>query len=173
MTSRSRFIPHAAGLTGVLLLAAGTLTAQTAGDGGTLERIRIHGSALEGNLEGDDPTRDVVVYLPPSYAEDTARRYPVVYFLHGYTSTAEDSVDFLDLPNAANGARELIVVIPDAYTIYSGSMYSSSPTTGDWEGYVARDLVTYVDEHYRTLPSPDSRASLGTRWAATARFGSA
>lgn len=173
MAKRTLYVQLVAAL--ALSLAAGTLTAQTAGDGagGTLERIRVHGPALEGNLEGDDPTRDVVVYLPPSYTEDTAHRYPVVYFLHGYTSTAEDSVDFLDLPNAANGARELIVVIPDAYTIYSGSMYSSSPTTGDWEGYVARDLVTYVDEHYRTLPSPDSRASLGTRWAATARFGSA
>jgi len=33
----------------------------------------------------------------------------------------------------AAGAREMIVVIPDAFTKYSGSMFSNSPTTGDWE----------------------------------------
>ena len=55
---------------------------------GKLEQIRVHGAALDGNLSGDDATRDVFVYLPPSYARDKTRRYPVVYFLHGYTATA-------------------------------------------------------------------------------------
>jgi hypothetical protein len=45
---------------------------------GTLERVTMHGRSLEGNLEGDSPDRPVVVYLPPSYASDTNRRYPVV-----------------------------------------------------------------------------------------------
>src|SRR5581483_3990346 len=51
---------------------------------GTIEKITVHGKSLEGNLEGDSPDRDVWVYLPPSYAADQARRYPVVYLLHGY-----------------------------------------------------------------------------------------
>jgi len=38
---------------------------------GSLERVRVHGPALEGNLTGDDATRDVFVYLPPSYSRDT------------------------------------------------------------------------------------------------------
>src|SRR5438309_1704037 len=59
---------------------------------GTVERITVHGRALEGNLEGDSPDRAVVVYLPPGYARDTARRYPVLYFLHGYGATAETYV---------------------------------------------------------------------------------
>jgi enterochelin esterase-like enzyme len=156
------------------LLAGGALVAQAPGDAerdteklkGTLERIKVHGPSLEGNLEGDDPTRDVVVYFPPGYAEAPARRYPVVYFLHGYTVGAEAYVGFLNLPDAAdraiaNGAREMIVVLPDAYTVYSGSMYSNSPTTGDWEGYVSQDLVTYIDEHYRTIPTRESRGLAG------------
>src|SRR5260221_11843299 len=53
------------------------------------ERITIHGAALEGNLEGDTPDRSMIVYLPPSYAADSKRRYPVVYALHGYSSSAE------------------------------------------------------------------------------------
>jgi hypothetical protein len=45
--------------------------------------------SLEGNFEGDSAARDVFVYLPPSYACDTTRRYPVAYFLHGYGVDAE------------------------------------------------------------------------------------
>ena len=55
----------------------------------TVERIKIHGKALEGNLEGDAVDRDVLVFLPPSYAREKSRRYPVVYALHGYSIGAE------------------------------------------------------------------------------------
>jgi len=40
-------------------------------------------------------------------------------------------------------------------------MYSSSVTTGDFENYVARDVVSYVDAHYRTIASRDSRGLVG------------
>jgi hypothetical protein len=55
----------------------------------TVEHIKVHGTALEGNLEGDAVDRDVFVFLPPSYARDKSRRYPVVYALHGYSIGAE------------------------------------------------------------------------------------
>ena len=32
-----------------------------------VERIKIHGPALEGNLEGDAVDRDALVFLPPGY----------------------------------------------------------------------------------------------------------
>ena len=55
----------------------------------TVERVKIHGAALEGNLEGDAVDRDAIVFLPPSYAKEKSRRYPVVYALHGYSIGAE------------------------------------------------------------------------------------
>ena len=133
---------------------------------GTLERITVHGRALEGNLEGDSPDRPVVVYLPPGYARDTNRRYPVLYFLHGYTATAEAYVKSLGMPDSidraiAAGARETIVVIPDAFTKYSGSMFSNSPTTGFWETFVADDLTAYIDKRYRTIASREGRGLAG------------
>ena len=51
----------------------------------TVEHIKVHGAALEGNLERDAVDRDVFVFLPPGYAQETSRRYPVVYALHGYS----------------------------------------------------------------------------------------
>jgi enterochelin esterase-like enzyme len=139
---------------------------QPASAKGTLERITVHGRALEGNLEGDSPDRPVVVYLPPSYGRDTSRRYPVLYFLHGYTATAEAYVKSLAIPDSidraiAGGAREMIVVLPDAFTKYSGSMFSNSPTTGFWETFVADDLTADIDKRYRTIASRDARGLAG------------
>jgi enterochelin esterase-like enzyme len=128
----------------------------------------VHGKALEGNLEADSPDRDVTVYLPPSYAADQNRRYPVVYLLHGYTGRDDYFVNrFAKLPesgdrlSAAQGFSDLIVVTPDAYTLHKGSMYSSSPTTGDWESFIAQDLVAYIDGHYRTIATRMSRGLAG------------
>src|SRR5207249_12119449 len=56
---------------------------------------------------------------------------------------------------------ELIVVLPDSKTVHNGSMYSSSVTTGDFENYVASDLVSYIDAHYRTIASRESRGLVG------------
>jgi len=105
----------------------------------TVERIQIHGTALEGNLEGNAVDRDVIGFLPPGYASETSRRYPVVYALHGYS----------------------IVVLPDSKTLHNGSMYSSSVATGDFESFVARDVVSYLDAHYRTLEGRASRGLVG------------
>ena len=163
--SRNRMASWAVWVIAMVSFAhAGPLPAQPAR--GTLERIKVHGASLEGNLEGDDATRDVFVYLPPGYEREPTRRYPVVYFLHGYTATAEAYVRYLGLPEAAdaaiaNGAREMIIVLPDAFTVYSGSMYSNSPTTGDWESFVAHDLVDYIDAHYHTIPQRESRGLAG------------
>ena len=54
---------------------------------GTLERVKVFGKSLEGNLMGESSSPDVSIYLPPSYAKERGRRYPVVYLLHGYTGT--------------------------------------------------------------------------------------
>jgi S-formylglutathione hydrolase len=148
----------------VLLLALTGLSATMfAQSKGTVDHIKVHGKSLEGNLEGDSPDRDVFVYLPPSYNGNANRRYPVVYLLHGYGLTAERWMSFANLAElsdkdiAAGTMKEMILVNPDAHTKYDGSMYSASLTTGDWETFVAEDLVSYVDSHYRTMANRMSR----------------
>jgi len=129
---------------------------------GSLDKIKVHGKALEGNLEGDSPDRDVFVYFPASYASSPNRRYPVVYFLHGYGAHAETYWNSLSVASAADAAgAEMILVLPDAYTIYDGSMFSNSPTTGDWETFIANDLVGYIDGHYRTIADRSARGLSG------------
>jgi S-formylglutathione hydrolase FrmB len=55
----------------------------------------------------------------------------------------------------------MIVVLPDSKTIYNGSMYSSSVTTGDFERFISHDVVAYIDAHYRTLANRESRGLVG------------
>jgi len=173
--------PMSVALVLVLAVGAATLGAQGRRGGGppaggppagartgTVEHIIVHGKALEGNLEADSPDREVTVYLPPSYAGDQARRYPAVYLLHGYGGRDDtfngrlaklpESADKLA---AAQGFSELIVVMPNAFTLHKGSMYSNSVTTGDWERFVAQDLVAYIDGHYRTIAARMSRGLAG------------
>jgi enterochelin esterase-like enzyme len=131
-----------------------------------VERIKIHGTALEGNLEGDAVDRDVLVFLPPSYDKQKSRRYAVVYALHGYSIGAEQWSQEIHVPQTiegafAQGANEMIVVLPDSKTIHNGSMYSSSVTTGDFEKFISRDVVSYIDAHYRTIPNRLSRGLVG------------
>ncbi|MEO5926797.1 MAG: alpha/beta fold hydrolase [Bryobacteraceae bacterium] len=133
---------------------------------GKLEKIKVHGKSLEGNLEGDSPDRDVFVYLPPSYGKEPNRRYPVVYTLHGYGLHAEQWVGFANVGGlerglAAGTTKEMILVAPDAFSLHNGSFYSNSKATGDWETFVGVELVSYVDSHYRTLANRNSRGLMG------------
>ncbi len=131
-----------------------------------VERIKVHSTAIEGNLEGEPADRDVIVFLPPSYGQDTKRHYPVLYALHGYFIGAEQWSGEIHVPQTiegafAQGAAEMIVVLPDSKTVYLGSFYSSSVTTGDFERFISHDLVSYMDAHYRTFPTRESRGLVG------------
>lgn len=138
---------------------------------GTVERIEVRGQSLEGNLSNDPAVRDVAVYLPPSYAAEPERRYPVVYMLHGFTDSVEkwwfDENHWITLNEVVDRSldrddtQEMIVVMPDAHTRFFGSFYSNSVTTGDWESYVSQELVAFIDSHYRTLAKRESRGLAG------------
>src|SRR5215469_17636902 len=70
----------------------------------TVERIKVHGKALEGNLEGNAVDRDVLVFLPPSYANEKSRHYPVLYALHGFSIGAEQWSHEIHVPQTIEGA---------------------------------------------------------------------
>lgn len=138
---------------------------------GAIERVKVHSKALEGNLDGDSSDRDVSIYLPPSYQTEKNRRYPVVYMLHGFTDNDAQWFGvvkhWINLPDVINksladgASREMIVVMPNGFTRFKGSMYSNSATVGDWETFIAKELVGYIDSHYRTIPEAASRGLAG------------
>lgn len=125
------------------------------------------------------------VYLPPSYRRDSTRRYPVVYYLHGLTGNEDDWVKQGQLPATmdsliAAGGDEMIIVMPDGdnswYTTWhalpdmaacrNDSTRRESVETfcvpwPHYDDYIARDLVAFVDERFRTKAERAHRAIAG------------
>lgn len=165
----------------ICVAATGLVLPQTRGvvasQEGRVERIKVHGTSLEGNLGGDSPDRDVSIYLPRRYDTDRSEHFPVVYLLHGFTNSDDGWYGpntragfqsagttlpaVADRAIASGSTHAMILVMPNAQTVYQGSMYSNSVTTGNWEAYVTQDLVSYADTHYRTIPQRASRGLAG------------
>lgn len=129
---------------------------------GTLVTDSLYSKNLE-NKFGENPKRSVSVYLPPGYAS-SEKRYPVIYFLHGFLS--DDKMlspmkELLDYGIEAQKIKPFILVIPDQRTTYDGSFYSNTEVFGNWEDFTTYDLVTYMDTHYRTLAKKESRGITG------------
>ena len=146
-----------------LLIFAGTATiARAQNSTGTIVVDSIYSKNLE-NEFGENPTREVSVYLPPGY-EDTSHRYPVIYFLHGFMGDhkmLQGMAGILDFALDARKIRPFIMVVPNQKTTYDGSFYSNSGVFGNWEDFTAYDLVEYMDKNYRTLAGKESRGITG------------
>lgn len=166
---------QAALLCGALALATGMVQAQVqtqvppAVPGAAkarMETIKVHSRQIEGNLLGTPADRDVIVILPPSYGRERGRRYPVVYALHGYSISADQWIKEIHLPETAEnafakGTPEMILVLPSSKNVYNGAFYSNSVATGNFENFIADELIDYIDAHYRTLARPESRGLVG------------
>ena len=155
-------------LMGILFIAALYCTAQT----GTIKTDEVHFASLEGNLVGDSPKRSVIVYLPPGYERDKKMRYPVVYLLHGYGANlagnklwVREGSGFVETTSRLITEKKIspmIIVMPDVGNRFGGSMYTNSVTTGNWEDYIVRELVAFIDKNYRTIARSESRGIAGT-----------
>jgi enterochelin esterase-like enzyme len=135
-----------------------------------VELTRHESRVLGDNPLGDSPVREVGVYLPPSYAS-TDKRYPVVVFLPGFTSTGLSVLNRgawqlpldrrLDILFEKKAAAECIVLLPDCFTRYGGSQYVDSPAIGRYASYLTDELVPWVDSRYRTIPKREGRGVIG------------
>jgi S-formylglutathione hydrolase len=152
----------------VLVVAvSGELHAQS---GGVTHVDSVPAPSLKANLLGDSAWRQATVYLPPSYSR-SSKRYPVVYLLHGFAADhrafikgAYQNLNIrisMDSLIKAGLAREMIVVTPNARNFFDGSFYANSVTTGNWEDFIVRDLVSYVDRRYRTIRNRSGRGIAG------------
>lgn len=131
-----------------------------------IETVKVKSAEIAGNLLGTPAERDVIVVLPPSYDKERSRRYPVVYALHGYSIGADQWIKEIHVPQTVEGAfakgtPEMIVVLPNSKNVHNGSFYSNSVTTGNFENFIADELIEFIDGRYRTLARPESRGLVG------------
>lgn len=137
---------------------------------GSLRIEEVPAPSLEGNPLGDPARRLTPVYLPPGY-EGGRDRYPVVYFLHGFsgtgmgwthqavfTPTVPERIDALI---AASALLPFIGVFPDGMTRVGGSQWVNSEAVGRYRDYLARDVVGWADRTLRTVARREARAVVG------------
>jgi enterochelin esterase-like enzyme len=121
---------------------------------GTLDESTITSAAL-------GRTMPYAIYLPPSYASQPDRHFPVLYLLHGagggYTEWSE-----YGLPQEAarlmseGGLDEFIIVMPQGDKSYWANGLT---TDGEaWTDYLVDDIVPFIDANYRTIPDRTQRA---------------
>lgn len=137
---------------------------------GRIETLRFESHCLRGNKLGDPHERDVHVYLPPGYDDDT-RRYPTVMMLPGFGSTHRSMLSFSPWePNpverfdhlvSSGDSPAAILVLPDAMNRWGGSQYLDSPATGLYQTYLADEVVPHVDGAFRTVAERAGRAVVG------------
>jgi enterochelin esterase-like enzyme len=130
---------------------------------GTTTRFNLPSPALGGR------SQSVYVYLPPGYASHPARRYPVIYLLHGipgrptaFLFTVRAGV-VEDILVARRKAQPAILVMPYGSTgTFTDKEWANGIRPGEgWETFVARDLVRAIDARYRTVPRGSARALVG------------
>ena len=122
----------------------------------------IYSKNLE-NEYGENPKREVSVYLPPGYS-NTNKRYPVLYFLHGFggdNQILSNMAAILDYAINEHKIPPFIMVVSNQKTTYGGSFYSNSGVFGNWEDFTAYDLVHYTDKKFRTIARKEGRGITG------------
>ena len=119
-----------------------------------LQTVEFHSVAV------DRPTKYNIL-LPRGYEEST-KRYPVLYLLHGlsqnYTAWGRSN----GAPFYAGLYADMIVVMPDGgNSWYINYAESTDGQTNNWADHIVRDVVNHVDWHYRTIARREGRAIAG------------
>ncbi len=138
---------------------------------GTVEIVELDAPSLEGNPLGDPSRRSMPVYLPPGYQRGS-ERFPVVYFLHGFTGAGTKWVSFpgfgvsvpqrIDQLISSGAIPPVIGVFVDGWTAIGGSQWINSDAIGRYGDYLAKDVVGWVDRELRTVAKADGRACVGS-----------
>jgi esterase/lipase superfamily enzyme len=128
-----------------------------------LIRITVDSDALKGNLLGEPSEKVIYVLLPPSY-EESNKKYPVVYYLHGYGGNSFEFMIFAEAVTelmASGKIEEFIIVGANGSREGPGSFYANSEVTGNWEDFFVTETVQLVDKKYRTISDRKSRGIAG------------
>jgi S-formylglutathione hydrolase FrmB len=103
------------------------------------------------------------IYLPADY-EQSSRRYPVLYLLHGFSDDETGWTQFGEVKMIADQTFQkgemtaMIIVMPDAgITWYA----NSSDGKAKYEDFIINELIPYIDGTYRTRTPKQYRAIAG------------
>ena len=128
----------------------------------------LRSASLAQSRIGTNPVRKMAIYLPAGY-EGSSQRYPVIYYFpitfdnYAVLFEKQGAQGIFDRAIARGVIGKFILVSVDMNTPLGPSWFANSPVTGNWEDFLVKELVPYMDANFRTLASRDSRGLLGDR----------
>ncbi|WJS96834.1 esterase family protein [Flavobacterium johnsoniae] len=118
----------------------------------TVDTIQVFSLSMNKNIKS-------CIIFPESYKK-SYKKFPVVYLLHGYSGNyASWAKDFKELKSQVDQYNFIVVGVDGNYS----SWYFDSPIDPSfkYETYVTKELVSYIDQKYRTIPNRENRAISG------------
>lgn len=118
-----------------------------------IDTISVYSTSMKKQIKN-------IIILPASYTQNTQKKYPVAYLLHGYGGCYDTWATYTkpDLAQMASNF-DMIIVCPDGLN----SWYWDSPINPSYryETYVSKELINYIDSQYRTYNNRKGRAITG------------
>ncbi len=113
--------------------------------------------------------RDVVVWIPPGYASDTTRRYPVIYLHDGQNIFDEATSAFGtewgvdEAIDSLSRAGEIppVIAVAICNTPDRSVEYLPGDTAQIYMDFIVGELKPFIDSMYRTLPGPEHTLTCG------------
>jgi len=136
---------------------------------GQIKHLDIESELLKENALGDPHQRQLTVYLPPEYDQDT--NFPVMYYLAAYTNSGlgvtgwrnfgESIPERLDRLIATEKIGQTIMVFPDCFTSLGGNQYLDSSVIGAYASHIHKELIPLVESQLAVKTGAQHRAVLG------------
>lgn len=127
---------------------------------GQLREIYFHSKST-------DSMRRAFVYTPPGYDEDEGKRYPVLYLQHGWGENEYGwgaqgrAREIMDNLIAENRTRPFIIVMIYGMTNDTRMGGLRDFDIRPFETVLVRELIPFIDGHFRTLADQPHRAMAG------------
>ncbi|UAY52396.1 alpha/beta hydrolase [Ferruginibacter albus] len=118
----------------------------------TVDTITIYSAAMKKSIS-------CVVISPNSYKTQKSN-YPVVYLLHGYSGNYSNWIQKVPSLKKQADDYQMLLICPDGGF---SSWYFDSPvdSTMRYETYISKEVIKYIDTHYRTIKNKHGRAIAG------------
>lgn len=119
---------------------------------GTVHRLTINSEVLQGNPLGDDPVREIHVYVPHGH---NGNGLPVLVDLVGFTAGGpahtnwrnftENVPEQADRLIASGEMPPAVIAFPDCFTKLGGNQYINSAGMGRWADFLLMEAVPFVE----------------------------
>jgi len=126
-----------------------------------VDTVLTHSAAMNKDIKA-------VVIRPDDYS--AAKKFPVLYLLHGFSGNYSDWILKVPSIKKLSDVYNIVIVCPDGAF---ASWYFDSPVNkgSQYETYVSKELISYIDSHYSTITNRTGRAITGlSMGGGTGRF---